>query len=347
MNIMESDPIISLRGAIVDLTTAIRSMRFTTDTDAICANSNHDNQSIVALESAESSIATISEPVLEHQGSEPIATAVASLAELNEEAGKAQQELDQIILALDTKETELATARNSLITYQQEVKELGERKSQLAKSIEEMERTNEQLQLAKEECAKLEARLKVLQSEESVIEAKSRQIASREDALRTGFEEVKQTEELMRKLWPFWLCAEDLKQWKEQIERDVFLDNALPSFCLLFAAIHNYNASLRDPDNRIFLDALRDLGRRLYQWLKDLGKSEESTAEIVEAWAVAINTECGDRCSIQVAVPGNPANNKWMSFTPRGGSAPDVTIVRSWCVSDNQGRPIHRAEVAV
>jgi hypothetical protein len=48
-----------------------------------------------------------------------------------------------------------------------------------------------------------------------------------------------------------------------------------------------------------------------------------------------------------VANPGTQANNKSMIFTPKGGSSPDVVSVRSWCVIDQQGRPIHRAEVVV
>jgi len=345
MNIMESDPIISLRGAIVDLTTAIRSMRGAGLDGA--SNASPSNEPIVASESADQNLPISNQTAIEPKGMTPNHASVTSVADLNEDVVKAQQKLDQLVLTLGDKDKKLEVTRHNLESTEQALGKLENQKAQLTEEVEYLERTKKQFQMLLQERSAVEEHLRAMKSEEAILESKSRQIASREDALRTGLEEVNQAGELMRKLWPVWLCVEGLKQWKEQIERDVFLDNSPPSFSLLFAAIHNYNASLRDPDNRIFLDALRDLGRRLYQWLKDLGKSEESTAEIVEAWAVAINTECGDRCSIQVAVPGNPANNKWMSFTPRGGSAPDVTSVRSWCVSDNQGRPIHRAEVAV
>ena len=345
MNIMESDPIILLRGAIVDLTTAIRSMRGVGLDSA--SNAITSNETIVASESADQNIPISNQTAIEPEGMTLNHASVASVTDLNKDIVKAQQKLDQLILTLGEKDKKLEVTRHNLESTEQALGKLENQKAQLTEEVEYFERTKEQFQMLLQERSAVEEHLRAMKSEEAILESKSRQIASREDNLRIGMEQVNQAGELMRKLWPVWLCVEGLKQWKEQIERDVFLDNSPPSFSLLFAAIHNYNASLRDPDNRIFLDALRDLGRRLYQWLKDLGKSEESTAEIVEAWAVAINTECGDRCSIQVAVPGNPANNKWMSFTPRGGSAPDVTSVRSWCVSDNQGRPIHRAEVAV
>ena len=342
---METDPIMSLRTAIEELTAEIRAMRGAWSVGA--SITSHKEESMVACESDDQELPVSNQAAIDDGGIAPDDPAAALVADLNEQVEKAQQELDELVLALGEKDAKLEAARATLTTTEQTLEQLEEQKARLTTEVEAFEQTKEQFQILQQERAEVEEHLRVLKSEEVEFEAKSRLLTSREEGLRIGLEKVGHAGELMRKLWPEWLCGEDLRHWKELIEMDVFSENSPPSFSLLFAAIHNYNASLRDPDNRIFLDALRDLGRRLYQWLKDLGKSEESIAEIAESWASAINTECAERCAIQVAVPGNPANNKWMSFTPRSGSAPDVASVRSWCVSDNQGRPIHRAEVAV
>lgn len=342
---METDPIMSLRSAIEELTTEIRSLRARTPADT--SNAGHSDISIVASDNNDPVLPVFNQPAIDHGGTTPDDSTAALVADLNERVEEAQQKLHQLALELHENNEKLEVTRHRLTSTGQALDKLEEQKARLTTEVEAFEQTKEQFQILQQERAEVEEHLRVLKSEEVEFEAKSRLLSSREEGLRIGLEKVEHAGELMRKLWPEWLCGEDLRHWKELIEKDVFSENSPPSFSLLFAAIHNYNASLRDPDNRIFLDALRDLGRRLYQWLKDLGKSEESIAEIAESWASAINTECAERCAIQVAVPGNPANNKWMSFTPRSGSAPDVASVRSWCVSDNQGRPIHRAEVVV
>lgn len=342
---MENDPIMSLRSAIEELTTEIRTMRGAGYVGA--SNAGHSDESIVAGKSGDEDFPISNQTAIEPGGMTSNHASLASVTDLNEDVEKAQQELDQLVLALGEKDAELEAARNALTISKQVIEELEARKTQLTTDVDAFEGTKERFQIMLQERSAVEEHLRAMKSEEADLEAKSRLLASREEGLRIGLEKVEHAGELMRKLWPEWLCGEDLKHWKELIERDVFSENSPPSFSLLFAAIHNYNASLRDPDNRIFLDALRDLGRRLYQWLRDLGKSENAIAEVAEAWAAAINAECEGRCAIQVAVPGNPANNKWMSFTPKGGSSPDVANVRSWCVSDNQGRPIHRAEVVI
>ena len=342
---MESEPIISLRCAIEQLALELRAMRGVW-TSRI-SNEVHSDISIVTAESNDRDRSVSSQLIIDHGSTTLNDSFAVADAELIKDPESVQKELDRLFLVLGEKNKELQATRHALTATEQAVGDLEEQKAQLTTEVEAFERTMEQFQILQQERSAVEEHLRAMKSEEVNLEAKSRLLASREDELGIGLEQVKDAGELLRKLWPEWLCGEDLRHWKELIEKDVFSANSPPSFSLLFAAIHNYNASLRDPDNRILLDALRDLGRRLYQWLKDLGKSEESTAEVAEAWAASINAECEERCAIQVAVPGNPANNKWMSFTPRSGSAPDVASVRSWCVSDNQGRPIHRAEVAV
>ena len=124
-------------------------------------------------------------------------------------------------------------------------------------------------------------------------------------------------------------------------------DARSPSACLLFAALHACSASEQDPDIRSLYDSLREVGKRLYAWLRDCGHDESDCASIATLWASAINSAFVGRVEIAVPVPGHAANSLWMLFKPRGGSSPDVVSVRSWCVNDGQRRPVHRAEVTV
>lgn len=342
---MEKDIIMSLLSAIEELITEIRTLR--SAGSAGISTTNRPKYSVVADESEDHEICVLDSFTNDRGGIAQDNPAAALVADLNEQVEKAQQELDLLVVALGEKDAKLDAARNALSDTERSLDELEKQKARLTAEIEAFERKSEQFQFLQHERSAVEEHLRAMKSEKVDFEEKSRLLASREEELRIGLEKVEHAGEFMQKLWPEWLCGGNLKYWKELIERDVFAASSPPSFSLLFAAIHTYNASIRDPDSRILLDSLRDLGRRLYQWLKDLGKTEESIAEIAEGWASAINTECVGRSGIQVAVPGNPANNKWMSFTPRSGSAPDVAIVRSWCVSDSQGRTIHRAEVTV
>ncbi len=262
------------------------------------------------------------------------------LAELQSETLKAQRELDSLVEQLADADKQLALSRTALqaaqeglAAAQRETQELAEEKESLSGAI-------------------AEARALVdgagsLRAQTETVKARMAELKTLERDLATAKQEGENARNLLEKLWPAWLQAGALADWKGAIEASAFDPQSPPSAGLLFAALHGYNASLRDSDVKSLHDNLRDVGRRLYPWLKDLGHSESEAATVAEAWADAINQECEGRASIQVAVPGNPASNKWMFFTPTGGSSPDVASVRSWCVSDPQKRPIHRAEISV
>jgi len=182
-----------------------------------------------------------------------------------------------------------------------------------------------------------------LQGERDLLIAKESELMGRCEELRKR-NAVAQA--LLDRLWPAWFKADAMAEWKAEIETGISSDST-PAAGLLFAALHSFAAALHDEDPKTLHDSLRDVGRRLYAWLRDKGITDENASTIAETWARSINHECLGRGEIEVPVPGHAANNQWMIFQPRGGSSPDVLSVRSWCVRDSMKRPVHRAEVAV
>lgn len=152
---------------------------------------------------------------------------------------------------------------------------------------------------------------------------------------------------ILSRCWPEWLKSDNLSEWRTGIETALADASSPTSVGLLFSALHTSNAAFRDDDPKTLHDSLREVGRRLYGWLRDLGKSDEDAAIVAEKWGQAINSNCSGRGEVEIPIPGHAANNQWMIFQPRGGSSPDVASVRTWCVRDAQKRPVHRAEVTV
>lgn len=152
---------------------------------------------------------------------------------------------------------------------------------------------------------------------------------------------------ILARCWPEWLKSAGLTEWRASFEAALADSSSPSSVGLLFAALHTSNAALRDDDPKTLHDSLREVGRRLYGWLRDLQKSDEEAAIVAEKWGQAINSNCVGRGEVEIPIPGHAANNQWMIFQPRGGSSPDVVSVRTWCVRDTQKRPVHRAEVTV
>ncbi len=342
---MNDDLIVSLKDAIESLTTEVRLMRGGVVPVGVAEST------LVLAPSSEASqpkqVTWPNRPATDLPELGAAAGDLASLAEVKDESAKAQEELDRMVTELSETERKLSLAHGEIDAARGSVEKLEAQKADLSDEVKSLTCLKDNLTELHREISAAEIRLQAILEQERTGRERETRIAQREAQVETALEQTKHASELLNKLWPEWLCADLMKDWKAAIEQAVYSESAPPSFQLLFAAIHNYRASLRDPDNRIFLDGLRDLGRRLYLWLRDLGKDEETMAEIVQIWASAINAECEERGSVQVPVPGNPANIKWMNFTPKAGSSPDVATVRSWCVSDSQSRPIHRAEVVV
>lgn len=293
--------------------------------------------------------------------SEEFASVQVELAEITQQRDKAQSDLDALVAKLAQHEEQLEEASQGIVAAKAEANNAADRKRETETEIARLKRDadsarNEVKQLSdrREELDAELTQARTLVSEAEPVrrskEAAEKALAELEER-RVEFEGFRQVGEnahlLLERFWPEWLRAGALAEWKARIETGVFDATAPPSFGLLFAAVHFYNAALRDSDPKTLHDSLRDVGRRLYAWLRDLNQSDADAANVAEQWAQAINGECAGRGEIEVPIPGNAANNQWMLFQPRGGSSPDVASVRSWCVRDAQKRPVHRAEVTV
>ncbi len=336
----ELTDLLLLRRAIEDLTSEVRVLRESriaeSGSDTLDEVLPEDDAEVVPLiQSSPTQVLTL------HSDEE------ATLADLRLNVAKSQEELDQIVRELARSDDEKRDLEKSLALLQAQLQDLEAKKSDLERELAALDASRREWETLRQEVANLTQHIQQMQGEADRLENRRRDFELREGEAQRGMEEGRHANQLLGRLWPGWMMSPGLQQWKGRLEQDLFNPDAPPSFGLLFAAIHTYNAALRDPDARFLLDALRELGRRLYQWLKDLDLDEMAVAEQVEMWAGAINTECEGRSSLQVANPGTQANNKSMVFAPKGGSSPDVVSVRSWCVIDQQGRPIHRAEVVV
>lgn len=337
---MEAELTGQLRRAIEELTSEVRLLRESRIAEA----------GAIALDEALPVDSADVEPLIQTSQAQRLtihSDEEATLAELRLNVAKSQEELDQNVRELARSDDEKCAMEKSLGLLQAQVQDLETRRSNLERELATLDASRSEWEALQQEASNLNRHLAQMQSEADSLENRRRDLDLREGEAQRGMEEGRHANQLLGRIWPDWLMSPGLKQWKERLEHDVFNPEVPPSFGLLFAAIHTYKAALRDPDARFLLDALRELGRRLYQWLKDLNFDEMAAAEQVEVWAAAINTECEGRSSLQVANPGTQANNKSMVFAPKGGSSPDVVSVRSWCVVDQQGRPIHRAEVVV
>ena len=301
--------------------------------------------------------------------------ASTAFAETREKLASVHGELTEITQQRDQAQSDLEGLAGNLAQQQARLEEVSQEiiaaKAAAADAAELKRETEADIARLKQDAASAQNELKQLSSRRAELEAelteagaliseaeqirKSKQAAEKSlaelEGHRAEFEGYRRAGESARlfleRLWPEWLLTGALAEWKSRIEAAVADAASPPSFGLLFASVHSYNAALRDSDPKTLLDGLRDVGRRLYAWLRDLRQSDADAAHVAEQWAQAINIDCAGRGEIEVPIPGNAANNQWMIFQPRGGSSPDVASVRSWCVRDAQKRPVHRAEVTV
>lgn len=283
---------------------------------------------------------------------EKIRTAVEELARKQSDLQAIEDEIKRTGENLTRDTTELSALQEKLRAANEELRRsqdaLSAHKRSLQAANEELARTrSEQTALKRQANAELEQARKNHQQVIKEYEA----VKARTERERTSSEafqlQIKEAAAIRERIWPPWMLTSEFATWKRDLETGLLASDSPPSNGLLFAAIHSHNAAMRDADPKILIDSLRDIGKRLYAWLRDRGLSEEQSAEASEEWGKAINNHCAGAAKVDIPRPGNAAEVSWMSFQPRGGSAPDVVSVRNWCVRDSQSRPAHRAEVIV
>ena len=114
---------------------------------------------------------------------------------------------------------------------------------------------------------------------------------------------------------------------------------------LLASLLAGYSFALRDPDDRNLADFIRDVGRRLFGWLRARGVDDYQAAELAKTVAEYLNRECAGRCEVEVPTPGGPPQAQTMAYLPSGNAELSVAAVQSWCVRGPKREVIHRAAI--
>ncbi len=261
-------------------------------------------------------------------------------AVLESEREKMQSELDEKRAELNAVKSEAEDARALLTELETETTAAQKSFVEIARQQREAEQVIAQSAQARDQLAAVEEGRAEAGRKLEELRAKEAEYAGYRDGHAAA-------QQLLARIWPAWLVTPEFSRWRVQIEDAIHAVNAPPAATLLFSALHGYNAALREAgDSRVLLDSLRELSRRLFAWLKELGQSEEEAAAVAQAWAAQINRECAGKAEVEVPLPGNPAEAGWMLFAPRTGSA-DIVSVQTWCVRDAQKRPINKAQVTL
>jgi len=281
------------------------------------------------------------------------------LRTIDEELTRKKTDLNALEDKLRVYEERLASGETELTSLQEKFRvandDLNRSKVTLESQNEELRTTNENLARRRTDMSALQHQIErerdqSRKNQQNALE-EYKILRTKIDKEQEGFAsfqlKIKETNSMRERIWPPWMLNPEFENWKVDLEKSIITPDSPPSVGLLFAAIHSHSAAIRDTDPKTLIDSLRDIGRRLYAWLRDRGLSEEECADASEEWGKAINQHCAGAAKVDVPRPGNAAEVSWMTFQPRGGSAPDVVSVRNWCVRDAQSRPAHRAEVIV
>lgn len=220
--------------------------------------------------------------------------------------------------------------------------EIRQAKAELAHVGEDQERQRATLE-------QIESLEKQLAEQKKSIESGREDLRERGESLAKREADLSSREDWLKSLLPSWLCADGIGDRGEVLLRDARESGSASSGArLVLATMSLYHQTAKESDARALADALRDLSRRLFVWLKARGVEPYDAAGVAEAFAKQINSECAGRCEIEVPVPGAPAVNQTMLFQPRGGvSAQTISSVQSWCVRGAKREVIHRAAVTV
>jgi hypothetical protein len=188
----------------------------------------------------------------------------------------------------------------------------------------------------------LELRERTVSENETILAQRERSFHERA-ALLDG------TRYWLESLLPTWLQEDDIAPWRDAMLEDAKHPSSSSTTAgLLFATLSLYTYAQRDTDARAVADALRDLGRRLFAWLKERNLGDYDASAVAQVIAEQINRECSGRCELEVPVPGSAAQNQTMLYQPRPGvSAQSVLTVQSWCVRGAKREVIHRATITV
>jgi hypothetical protein len=293
------------------------------------------------------------ELLLHLQRSQPAAAASAAPAtsehevmQLWQQVEDAKRELQRITTEHHAKLDEMLKLEDNLAAADQQHRRITA--ETLAAEIR-WQRLEQDLQSFETQRAQLAEAQAQAEHAHAELTARETAIAQREQQVAHLSERFEGTRHWLENLMPTWLADESIAPWRDALMHDAQHTSASSNAAgLLFATLSLYSYAQRDTDARAVADALREVGRRLYAWIKECGHDDQVAAQVAQSWADAINRECTGRCEVEVPVPGAPASNQVMNFRPRPGvSAQTVATVQFWCVRGAKREVIHRAEVTV
>jgi|GEM_PF-4400643 len=309
-------------------------------------------------------LASSAAPPAAHQPVPPSNDAVAKveseLTELWREIEQAKSERNALTEQndkLNAKNEELASGLSQCedaiaqadIQYKNLLAEGEAAKVQLQRFAEEQQQISFHRAQYQEVLERAQAAQAESQAREQSLATAERALALREQRVNEQVERLEGTRYWLENLLPGWLREEGIAPWRDALMEDAQIERASSNTAgLLFATLSLYTYAQRDTDARAVADALRDVGRRLYAWLKERNMGDYDASSVAQAMAAHINRECAGRCELEVPVPGTPAQNQSMLYQPRPGvSAQSVISVQSWCVCGAKREVIHRATVTV
>lgn len=249
------------------------------------------------------------------------------------------------------------------------VEEIGKRKEELDALRDMIERTNKELLDAKEALLETEARAsaaqidldecvrrenqaledrKLLEGRTLELDERESNLIEREQCADDAFELIANSKDWVKSLLPKWSEEDNFSPMCKKMIADVKGSVEPQSACagLLATTLAGYSFALREPDDRNLADAVRDVGRRLFTWMRIRGADVSQSTELARTVAAHINMECSGRCDVEVPTPGGPAQNQTMLFQPRPGTSDQTVVtVQSWCVRGPKREVIHRASI--
>ncbi|MFO1437547.1 MAG: hypothetical protein U1F81_04440 [Verrucomicrobiaceae bacterium] len=285
--------------------------------------------------------------------SDEVAQAEHKLTELWQEIQQADAELKQLTLKHDEKVQDLADLEDAIGRADAQHKSITAESAAAAVQIQRLAEEQQRIEFHRTQAQELAAAVEAAKAEtdarEHSLATREFEVSLREQETSKRGEWLAATRHWLESLLPVWLQEEQIAPW-----RDALLDDAQHprtasnAAGLLFANLSLYTYAHKDTDARAVADALRDVSRRLFAWLKERNVSDYDASAVAQSWAEQINRECAGRCEIEVPVPGSPAQSQTMLYQPRPGvSAQSVLTVQSWCVRGAKREVIHRANVTV
>lgn len=275
------------------------------------------------------------------------------LAELWREIERADAQLKQLTTKHDEKVQDLADLEDAIAKADTQHKSITAEAAAAAVLIQRLGEEQQGIDLHRTQAQELAAAVEGAKAELDVREqnlaARDTAVSQREQDITKRGEWLEATRYWLESLLPSWLQDEHIAPW-----RDAMLDDAQhPRIAsnaagLLFANLSLYTYAQKETDARVVADALRDVSRRLFAWLKERSISDYDASTIAQSWAEHINRECAGRCEVEVPLPGSPAQSQTMLYQPRPGvSAQSVLTVQTWCIRGSKREVIHRANVTV